>query len=398
VSDLDAQADINYRTFRDIEADPKNLKKVPLRVAMRAPDGSVVMQTVMKDVPLPVDLRPIKRALRPIVKEMELRSTDVQRAANPGLQAMRVLLGRPDFVKASVAEADLGYLKSVTRGATSATTRNASQGLAARAQAALAKQIRDVVAAVGDPRARLALESGRKLTAAKYYAQRLLTKLEGRTPEFGESVGAYKKLTRADDQAITLLRRVAKREPDVAPLIGRAVLGEIFAKGLETGELGRTAGMFRDWQNLGPATKRVLFKPALIADLDRFFLLLKKLDENVNPSGTGHAVGMIEQLKPLFRVGEGALLIYNWATFTEIQLSAYAVAKLLHTPRGVRALTRGLELSLRKPASTLAATGAVAEIQRAAGAAGVPAVPVKVTPPAAPVPLPLAADEGEPDR
>lgn len=389
---LGRQADVNYETFRSIEADPRYRRAVPMQIAMTAPDGSVVMQRRMVPMQLPVDLRPVQAALRPLVKEIERRSTLVEAQASPGLNAMQNILDLPEFVPASAAEVELGALKAVAR---KGGQTGRSQGLALRAVRSLQREIDKTIRQVGDPRAQLALQSGRRLTAAKYYAGRLLELVEGRRVQatigagadagrVAEPVGVFRKLTRSDDQSIKLLRRVLRREPGLKPDLARAVVDRLFEDAFDTRKLGHTDRIFSGWQKLGDGTKRLLYSPSLLKDLDGFFLLLKKLKYEPNPSGSGYIVSAGAGLATLTGVVEPL-------TFFLAQIGPYGLVKLAHSPRAIRALTRAGQVALRPRATRATVAAVVGHLERVAADVG-------VRPGATPSALPLAADEGEPDR
>jgi len=370
--------------LRQIEADPANLKTVQtgtkrVDTGIVGANGQPILQTVpvMEDIPLPVDLRPVKAALAPMRGRHATTSPLDAATGEPGFKAITQLLDEPDFVKASVAEADLGGLKSVVRGAVDPNLRNISQGTSARAVSELERAVQAAVAQAG-PAAVDALKAGRLATRAKYLAADVL-KGFGKQPE---PVRVVKRLTARDDTAVTKLRAFAREAPQAVPQVGRAVLEEILAKGKEqTGGITRTDGMFRAWQNLGPETKRVLFRqPGLVADLDRFFLLVKKLGENPNPSGTGYIVSLI---------GKRSGCLREPVSGTLLQVTAQdSRSSCTRRPVCVRSRAR---LKVTPATNTLSATAVFGQIQRAAADAG---VSLRSAKPA----LPLAADEGEPDR
>ena len=80
---------------------------------------------------------------------------------------------------------------------------------------------------------------------------------------------------------------MAKVAPDELPKIGRAFLDNLMGQATAEGGFGHAKKLYADWQRVGPDTKRLLFKdPALVRDLDSFFLLAKRLSDTPNPSGT----------------------------------------------------------------------------------------------------------------
>src|SRR4030095_12786492 len=240
-------------------------------------------------------------------------------------QALKSIITAPDHVPASVAEEGLSGLKQLAR---EATGRNA--GLAK----VLIPQVQDAIdkaAATAGPDVLDAIQAGRKATAQKFTTQGVLKQLRE------EPVQAFGQMTWGNDANINLLRRLATEAPEELPKVGRAYLGKVLGKGTEEGDFGlkRAAGMFRDWQNLGPETKTLMFKnPKLVEDLDNFFLGMKKLGENPNPSGSA-LVGMA--------AGQPALILANPVGGSAYILGMGALAKMLYAPGFARTLTQAME-------------------------------------------------------
>lgn len=187
-----------------------------------------------------------------------------------------------------------------------------------------------------------------------------LVKLEdrGAAPALtDEPVGVYRHLVAPKNAHLELLQSVAKLSPSTLPKIGRAFLDELLATATAEGGFTRQDGIFLTWSNLGTETKRLLFKhPGLVQDLDRFFLYAKKSAATPNPSGTAHVTAM----------GAGLYYVYmNPITGAKMQIGGAVLSKMLHSPAGVRALTRGLSIPI---SNKLAATAVAAELMHLSGA------------------------------
>lgn len=194
------------------------------------------------------------------------------------------------------------------------------------------------------------LQEGRAATVKKYDAADVLKALRD------EPVQAFSQSTWAKDAGIAQLREVAKLAPEQMPRIGRAFVDELLTDAKAEGGLSREAAMLRRWQNLGTETKKILFKnPMLIRDLDNFFLLAKKVAENPNPSGTAAVTTYRGSLVYTFfdPIGGATMII-----------GAGALSKLLHSPRAVAALSRGLDPRFNKG---LGAAATAANIMKVAG-------------------------------
>lgn len=332
---LEAQADVNYGTFRASEANPHNARPVQQGID---PQGNPIVE----DVPMPVDLRGIKRQIQPIYNHMTQWMQPALRNSSAGYQAMRSILEGPDHVPASVAEAGLGGLKELSR---EGTGRNA--GLARHIVPELQTAIDTTVGQI-DPQALRGLREGRARTAESFTTRGVLDDLRV------EPVETFNRVTYRQDAGIDRLRRIAREVPGELPKIGRAYLEKLFEKATAEGGFSKAQGLQGEWRNLGPETKRLMFQnPALIENLDNFFLAAKKIAENPNPSGSA-LVGL--------GVGGTVATLTNPATLVGTTLGTAALMRLLYSPMGVRALTRGLTLPLGNRAAAAAAFGNIMRI------------------------------------
>jgi hypothetical protein len=216
------------------------------------------------------------------------------------------------------------------------------------------RELEDAVQAAvaqGGPEATAALMAGRAATRAKHSAADVLDQLRD------EPVQVFQQATWQKDAGIDRLREIGRLAPQELPKIGRAYLDDLLQQATAAGGFQKAQGLWSKWQNLGPQTKRLLFghDTGLVSDLDRFFLLAKKAAENPNPSGTGYVVSLGAQ---------GGLLITEPVTGAIAQISTAGLSKLLHSRRGVQALTRGLSVKLENKAT---AAAAVSSLLRLAG-------------------------------
>jgi hypothetical protein len=300
----------------------------------KVPSGAVDMQ-------LPVDLRSVKANLKPIYNEMMSRYPVAQQEASKGLKALENIVNGPDYSPLSTVDANLGAIKSIAR-SDLPELRSVSQGTAAGAVKQLDAIVRQTAEQAG-PEALWALETGRKATIQKYGAADVLEQLRG------EPVQTFNQATYAKDAGIAKLREIAKLAPAELPKIGRAFLDDLMGQATAEGSFKNAAAIATKWEKLGAETKRLLYKdPGHIKDLDRFFLLAKKMAENPNPSGSA-LVGS---------VGGGiAHIALHPATGIPLQLGQGALAAFLHSPRGVKLLTQGFTIPIgNKAAATAYAT------------------------------------------
>lgn len=309
---------------------------------------------------LPVHMAPVQEAIRPFVEQMRRQMPLTQQQANPGLHVMQQILDGPEWVSLSQADRDLGAVKAVARqhgGLAKVAVREFEQAVSQASQAGTS----DVAEA---------LQAGRAATKAKYQTLDVLDRVLG---AHGEPVQVYRKLVAPADSGVDLLRTVAHEAPQALSAIGRAYLDDLLRQATAEGGFDKTGRLQASWQQLGPQTKKLLFpKEGQIADLDKFFLLAKKLNLNPNPSGTAY-VGAIG--------AQSAALVLEPIMSVVSQLGAAGLSTLLHSPAGVKLLTQGLSLSTSK-APRLAQVAAAARIADRARALGLLAAPATAETPA----------------
>jgi hypothetical protein len=324
-----ATADAGYNVLRKIEADPANARPVS------SPTGTVMM-------PLPVDLRNAKAAFKPVYDELSRQAT-ITPAAMMGdkaraLQALDKLMNGPTHQPLSVVDGLLSDLKSFSR-TDLPELRTAGQGAVAETVKHLDKAVRDTAAKAG-PLAEAALRTGRDATIAKYGAADVLDALHT------EPVKTFQRLTARKDTAVELLRDVEKQAPAELPKIGRAYLDDLLTKATSEGAFSHGRALAKTWEDLGPQTKLMLYRdPAYVKDLDRFFGLAKMAADTPNASGTAHTA---------LAAVQGGWLFTEPISGTAVQLGAATLSKLLHSPAGVKLLTRGATIPLRNRAAAAA--------------------------------------------
>jgi len=287
----------------------------------------------------PVDISAMKPRIAPIVEELQLMPA-AERSAMRGYSAMRQILDGPDHVPATTAEIALGEFKRMAR---EETGRN--QGLAKQ----LVKEFQPIVdAAVKDvdPAALTALEQARALTARQMEVKGVSRGVRE------EPVQAYGQMIYAKDAGIENLKRVINEAPAAAPKIARAWLEDALSKAEYEGGFDKLDGLHAKWRDMGPETKRILFKnPALIKDIGDFFQAAKDSAKDMNPSGSGKLISVGGQLTYIFT---------EPTTGIPLAIGAGALSKLMHSPSVVRALTQGMKVN---PADVGAATSAAMKIR-----------------------------------
>src|SRR5215471_4231009 len=309
---------------------------------------------------VPVDLRAAKELAKPIYQRLrrEGQLVPLQGDKAKALTTLDRLMHGPDFAPLDEADAALGDLKAMARPSrpTGSPIRTQGQGIAASivgpfedaVQAAMSK------AKSGGADMRALLTEGRAATKAKYQVNDLIDSLRE------EPVGAYRQATAPGDAAIEHLRMLQEAAPQAMPELGRAVLENMLTKATAEGGFQRGAALQADWARLGPNTKRILFGP-VTPDLDKFFLLAKRISDLPNPSKSA-----LTAAKGLEAVGMASAAVTNPLSipFSVAEVyGTYKLTQLMHNQEFLRALNNGLEVQLQRgPVSAAARTAAAAAI------------------------------------
>ena len=295
--------------------------------------------------------------MKPVLEQWDQTWPLTKRQASPAYQALTSLMEGPDEVPISVAERNLGTLKGAARSPSG--FRDASQGLAAKGVGLLQEAVDTAAGQL--PGALDALQKARAATKAKYDVQGLITQLRK------EPVRVVRQVVQRGDASINQLRDLHKQAPGAMPVIGRALLEDMITRATAGGGFSGAKGLWSEWRNIGPESKAVLYghEPGLVKDLDRFFLLAKTMEENINPSGTGLIKAVQEQGRGTWRGIQGGAIIMAPLTNIVGQLGAAGFSKLLHSRAGVRMLTEGLTVPV-KGARTAAQTAALVQLSRLA--------------------------------
>lgn len=303
--------------------------------------GRGVMESQKLSVPI-VSAKPmLRQALEPLLKKRELTGS-LMGSEGRAAVALDALVNGPDYAPLSVVDSALSDIKAMARGADMPELRTPGQSIAARVVQVLDGQVRARARAAG-PDVLSALENGRAATKQKHAVSDALDMLSG------EPGQVFEQLTRDKDLGIERLRAVQRVAPEEVPKLGRAFIEDLMKRATAEGGFANTGSLWADWQRLGSETKRAMFpKKGQVADLDNFFLLSKRLGEVKNPSGTARVAGALDVLTAV---------------------PSWALAKMLMTPGGVKALTTAhvASRSLAPSARVLA----LSNLTKAAQSAGV---------------------------
>lgn len=379
IGNLHAQANTAYDTARRIQASPQYTQVLPsgrFNVVTNA-QGVAQRVPIMVTTQMPVDMRAVKQALRPVYEQMQRGMTIDEKRASHGLRALRQLLGGDDYRTLLDVEMDLGTLKQLAD--SGSELRNIGQGLAARGVRVLQDAI-DTTAR-RDPALFSALQEGRKATFLKYATDKVRKAFEG---TLEEPVRGFNKVMANEDVNIEFSKRLAQEigQPEMRKL-GRAFFGDLLQTATEEGGYQHMIKVANNWRDLGRETKQLLFSPQHIDDLDNFFRLGRMLAEHPNPSGSALTATALTS---------GGWIYYDWASGAPATLAGGALAYLMNSPTGVRLLTQGLTI----PGGTAAAGAWASQLQQFLQGDDESQVGVKPpSPPAPPVP-PGTANAGPP--
>lgn len=361
---LDADAKTAYKNAWNVEKDPANVRQVPKEVEtshgwdyVTDPQGNQVMQ----DMELPHDMRPMKDALRPIAREYERTLSDTDARASLGLKTMREIIKGPDFKPLSQAEKDLGLLKDAARTEKGMKElRDPSQGLAALSLAQLQQDIDATMAAAqGGQQGLQNLQRGRSLTAQKHAIYEQARKFGKPNIEDLEPVSVFNKLTGDKDIRVNFVNRIRAMAPAQMPMVGRAFIEEILNRVFREGDIKHAQQALNQWDDLGRENKMALFRDAkLVDDLDQTMLALKRISQEVNPSGSGYMVEL-NRMKGLLTTAVGAAAGFGGSGGTGAAIGAgvggiggtmalnAGLARLLFNPKYSRILRQGVQLQLK---------------------------------------------------
>lgn len=321
-------------------------------------------EPITEQIGLPVNLTRAKSRLEPLLADIERQMPIAQREQSAGLQGLRNLLEAPDTVSATTAD---GYLSSIKTLLRAQNVNPKSKRLLGEALDAVSPAV-DQAVAQGGPEAVEALAEGRRLTRAKYAAERTLKALRvPKADEFPlEPVKLTKKLTAPGDVNIGLLRKVEADAPDSLPAVGRAML---------QGFLEMTPDKaLKRWNEFGDQSKAILLNPQQIAQWGRLFRLADLEARTPRAGATGtpaqttvasfltrHAMRLLPEAAGMLMHHPVAGAVGSAVLYGGKALSARALAHIAWDPSFARLLTDRMETSLPSGAMAAAASRGVSD-------------------------------------
>lgn len=336
-----------YDALAKIEADPANAQTITK--AVKTVDTGLVdesgnpitrQQPVTETVAMPVTLASAKQALTPIRDKILKQMPLAQQQQSRGLQALQNIIDGPDFVSASTADANLSALKNILREDVDGKVKF----LVNKAISATSPAVDEAVAKAG-PEATKALSTARAAWKERSTALDFVDELTKGASSGGGQKLAADRLLKSGDGSYPLLKKVLEVSPESAEDLGKAHLSQVFKGATDADGITRPGAALNLWNQIGPRTKSLLYKPEQIKDIDAVMELSKRLAENPNPSGTG-------TMNALIKMG---VLISNPVSGGAALIGGRALAKMLYNPEAASAVRTVLQ-NPTSPAASKAVT------------------------------------------
>jgi hypothetical protein len=362
IASAKSQADKLYDDVRAFYRAGRKTVQVGTTTIVDPSTGKAIQSPVNKTFELSVDVAPSQAKLQPIFDELTKTMPEAKRQYSPGYQALKQFMEGPVTLDAVTADRNLSALKSILRTSGNPYLSTQSQRIAGQAVTELTQAFNRTLNA-SNPNILPTLTKARAAVTAQHVAADILNDLP---TEPGQLYGL---LIRPGDKTVESIRTLKKLAPDQVQQVGRTYLQGMWDKLTEGGAMSRGAGAFRDWQKMGPETKKLLFG-SQTSDIDNFFMATKRLRTDFNPSGS--AAVALASLGPI-----GAVLHTMFTPGTieekvrrgvvEIPLSFMGgnlLSRLLVTPGGARALTTVLNAPSQSEAFRSGVNGVASMVSR----------------------------------
>lgn len=293
VTRLKTQADRLYDQVRsEAAANTKTVQTGLQTSPVVGPSGQPITTPVFKTLETPVELAPIRDALKPVFDDLERSLPEARRANSPAFRALSdVMKSTETHMNAMDFDRFLSAVKSMSRDGKSELLTSKSQGIARKIIQEGESQFQAAMQTAG-PDTMDKLTKARGMVKAYYGTDELLNSLRD------EPAALYKNLVSGGDVTFNTLQELRKVAPRSVNVVGRTFLEGLLSKATAEGGFGRSAGVLADWQRMGPETKQLLFGPQLTADMDKYLLAAKRL----TPVEGSATAGRISTLLP-FGIG-----------------------------------------------------------------------------------------------
>jgi hypothetical protein len=345
ISRLKSQADKFYGDVRNAAAANQQTVQVGSNASpILGPNGQPLQTPVMQTFETPVDMAPYRANLKPVYDDLMRAMPEARRAASPAFQALSNLVNDPQpFMNAMDFDKSLGAIKAIARNGDNPFLTSQSQGIARKMIGQGEQQLKSALNGAGPDVVRT-LQSARGMVKSYYDTGELLADLND------EPAALYQNLVSGGDRSFNTLTSLKSLAPHELRTVGRTFLDGLMDKATKEGGFGRAAGIYADWNRLGPEAKQLMFGPQLTGDVDNFLLAAKRLTTPHNPSGTAHMVAALHRLGAVGTAIGGLLTGNPWVAAGAIGESFVApniAARFLFDPNNAKLLNRALRVGPR---------------------------------------------------
>lgn len=365
-----------YEMLERIENDPKNIQNVPVaKPVVNATTGKMSTKIVMKPMPVPVDMRPFKAKLGPVLERMDLDPyyTVERKASDPGYTAVKLIVTGPDHIPLSVARTTASVFGKEQVGTGALGKRTGGEGLAAKVFTELHKAIETKARSLG-PEAVTALKEGNfNWSKARTISEMMEEVQVTGQKQIVEPVKLFQKLVAPGDgniKALDAIKAALPADSQVPQNMGRAWLEDHLTAATTHGGMDKTQAFLSEWDRLGPRTKEWLFPDKGVHQrVNDFVVIMREWGKSPNPSGTGGINAIMRFLQQGTRAlaapavaGQGIAAHqtgYMGAFLAEQGFGSLLNAGL-HNPTIVKALVQGMTVPVRGPVRGAGIAGAVA--------------------------------------
>lgn len=359
IASLKGDADNLYGQVRSaVSANPVTKQVGTKATGLVDANGNPITTPVMQEFHAPIDTQTLQAQLKPVYDDLTRLMPVARQQSSPAFQALSDLMKSKDpAMDAMDFDKYLSAVKSIARDGDSPYLTTRSQGLAKQIIGTGEQELNNALSQA-DPNIPSVLQQARSKVKAYYDVADLLGDIQNSKEE---PAALYKNLVTGGDATFDTLQRINAVDPDATAVLGRAYIDTLLDRATSEGGFNRAAGLFSDWNRMGPQTKELLFGgPTAVSELNNFFHGAKMLTENANPSGTAKMVAALGPLGVAFDMA-----------FMPGSLQEKAKRAAVELPAGIMAV-RGLSKLLLSPGGRQFLTSAMRSVLPAVVGSGVP--------------------------
>ena len=329
---------------------------------------------IMKVIEAPVELNPIRKDLLPVYRELLQTFPEAQRQYNPAWNVLdNFMKNKTTHMGAMDFDKFLGAIKSITRNGKSPYLNSQAQGLANKVITAGEQEFSKALQGAG-PDTLAKIQKARQTVKEYHDVAEFLGSFD--KAQYKEAGSLYQKLVASKERSLETLQYIQQKAPQVTKTIGKTFLDQLYEKATAEGGFGRTEGLWRDWNNLGPQTKEILFGKGVAEDMDKFFLAAKRLHP-AEGSATGGRLsafatygdigGALVELVTGTAAGHpGPAAAIAATALYKTRLQPEILARISFKPAGAKLLKNAMEVPINSPKfnETMRALAVMAEDEK----------------------------------